>query len=863
MTALHSENQAHRGDNECQDPRQGCRLVLKFIKADPPQLDRIEYYPWADAAANYLQQGGGQNSFSFSRAYQALAVLVVETCVAFAKGQTTPYFLTGERRGSLAASLGDAIETKGHQLRDLFAEPGRYELVSRLKNIFVGKNVHGKDDGERRICINPDWLPLANIHIYWDARGDKSIKKPGEFRALADRLWTLTGETPKVTPLIEIPEDDPLPPREPTPVKPAEPPLATQPSQEDIAFSLPNIPELIQRQDLILWALKDHCTPEEITLMLKSKGVATTEARVRTFCQAIAAINPIPPKAKAEPNEFEEVDEGVKQAPEAKTQAPPDHATESTETPPDDSPLPATYQPPLVPLIPPHLFEFYTDGLVWDDEDPLMSFGEEVEPWRLKDAYEGLLILGAPGSGKTSGSGATFARQFLQAGFGGLILCAKPGEAQRWLKLCHEAGRGPHVRVVDRSGQCKLNFLAYESQRPGAEFGLAENLVKLFRVLVDATSLEENRRESETIWVNATNQLLRSLFAVFLLAQEPLTVDGLNRFLSKAPKAKLNNPAKDWRKIPIFGDILYRASLAQSPAEQRVFAHVLDYWTQEYPGYSDKTRSSFTLGFSAMADILCGRGIHELASSGTTLTPEFILNGGLVILDLPLKTCGQGGLLIQMAWKHLFQMAVERRTMADNDAYRYRMCEVTPDNQVVPVSVTPGMGDRRCPVFLWEDEGQFFFSKHDINFQATCRESRAAHVIISQNLHNFYQLGHGQHAVEGVFALMNTQVFHCNMDDFTNRWAAHKIGQELKMRFNFSITANDPPKSNQAFDPFSRSSKLTTSSAKNWELLVRPEEFSALLKGGNGTCEAIVLWMSHQFPNNDDKPYARLIFNQE
>jgi hypothetical protein len=526
-------------------------------------------------------------------------------------------------------------------------------------------------------------------------------------------------------------------------------------------------------------------------------------------------------------------------------------------------PVVSAYQAPVVPPIEPYLFKIFTNGLAWDGEDPLLSFGEGEEPWRLKDAFEGVLILGAPGSGKTSGSGATFARQFLQAGFGGLVLCAKPGEAQRWQKLCGELGRGHQVFVVDGGGQYKLNFLAYESQRPGAEFGLAENLVKLFRVLVEAVALGENQREPEVFWVNATNQLLRSLFEVFLLAQEPLTVDGLNRFLAKAPKARLDDPVKGWRKIPVFGEMLHRASLAQSAVEKRVFAHVLEYWTQEYPGFSDKTRSSFTLGFSAMADVLCGRGIHELASSDTTLTPEIILSGGIVILDLPIKTYGQGGLLIQAAWKHLFQMAAERRTLADNDDHRYPLFQVMPEQMAVLAPVTPGVGDRRCPVFLWEDEGQFFFSKHDINFQATCREARAAHVIISQNLHNFYQLGHGQHAVEGVFALMNTQVFHCNMDDFTNRWAAQKIGQELKTRFNFSISRSDQSRPDKFFEPNTRSSTVGSSSTKSWELLVRPEEFSALLKGGDGTCEAIVLWMSHQFQCNDGKPYAKIIFNQE
>ena len=46
--------------------------------------------------------------------------------------------------------------------------------------------------------------------------------------------------------------------------------------------------------------------------------------------------------------------------------------------------------------------------------------------WRIKDACEGTIIFGGTGSGKTSGSGRAIATSFLSAGFGGLVLCAKP-----------------------------------------------------------------------------------------------------------------------------------------------------------------------------------------------------------------------------------------------------------------------------------------------------------------------------------------------------------------------------------------------------------------------------------------------------
>ena len=49
-----------------------------------------------------------------------------------------------------------------------------------------------------------------------------------------------------------------------------------------------------------------------------------------------------------------------------------------------------------------------------------------------RDAMEGISIIGATGSGKSSGPGKAVAQAFLCQGSGRLVLAAKPGEAQTW-----------------------------------------------------------------------------------------------------------------------------------------------------------------------------------------------------------------------------------------------------------------------------------------------------------------------------------------------------------------------------------------------------------------------------------------------
>ena len=75
---------------------------------------------------------------------------------------------------------------------------------------------------------------------------------------------------------------------------------------------------------------------------------------------------------------------------------------------------------------------------LWADDHCLMGGG--IDAWRIKDACEGVVIFGATGSGKTSGSGQTLACAYLRAGFGGgagsgravlPVPTAMPGRAKR------------------------------------------------------------------------------------------------------------------------------------------------------------------------------------------------------------------------------------------------------------------------------------------------------------------------------------------------------------------------------------------------------------------------------------------------
>ena len=84
----------------------------------------------------------------------------------------------------------------------------------------------------------------------------------------------------------------------------------------------------------------------------------------------------------------------------------------------------------------------------WDMSRPLLPLSR-LSTWLLMHAFNGTFICGETGGGKSSGSGFALAMAFLRAGFGGLVLCVKPGERQTWERYARLGGREKDLVIFD------------------------------------------------------------------------------------------------------------------------------------------------------------------------------------------------------------------------------------------------------------------------------------------------------------------------------------------------------------------------------------------------------------------------------
>ena len=435
------------GGVESEPRRLGRRLILRFFSRVKPELNAAEFHYSAGARKfAYLKQRDNKGfSFTWTKVPQAWSLLFLEYLCAGLEGRAESFNFPGSRYGSLAAALGYAIAKNSGKIYDLFTEyPPEGGEVPCVQKVFNWSNLEGKEDNERRIMVRSDFLPSDCVEVHWEA---DQIFEPAEIRALSELIRKAWGLEPSAQLVWQA---------------------GKQRGQES--------PKPLQRpkqQELL-------AQPTKVEPKLPAEPVPSPPAEPSKLSKLLA----------------EELGLALKSLREQSTAKP---AIEKPATPPDNQRPPEPEYPPPPP-IDPRLFTVPETGGYWPDEAPLIELpGDEItHTWTLKHAFEGILILGRTGSGKTSGSGFTFAEAFLRAGFGGLVLTVKKNEAEHWRRLCSHYGREDDLVVVRRGGDWKLNVLAYEAQHPGQGAGLSENLTTFCRNLLRISSRSQGREHTRT-----------------------------------------------------------------------------------------------------------------------------------------------------------------------------------------------------------------------------------------------------------------------------------------------------------------------------------------------------------------------------
>jgi hypothetical protein len=460
------------------------------------------------------------------------------------------------------------------------------------------------------------------------------------------------------------------------------------------------------------------------------------------------------------------------------------------------------------------------------------------DTWRIKDACEGTMIFGGTGSGKTSGSGRAIARSFLAAGFGGLVLCAKPDEPALWRSYAAESGRESDLVMFGGSEGWSFNFMHYESLRSGAGAGLTENIVNLFVEVSSIGSGDARSQGGNPFWERAMRSLVRNCVDVLVMAGEPVSLHAMFDVVRSAPADTASVSSPSWRsRSCCWRQLELARERALGKSWEIDCREVAGYWLSHFPTLGEKTRGSIVAMFSTLAEALMRGKMRELFCEATTLCPEDVIAGRIVVVDLPVKEWSEVGRVAAVIWKYCLQKAVERR--ADN-------------------------GDGRArPLFIWADECQHFTSRYDPLFQATARSSRAASVYLTQNYPSLAAaLGggpDGKAMTDSLLGNMGTRIFHANSDRQTNQLAADLVGKRIQ-----SLRSVGMGSSLSLGSHASLGSSSSRGRSESMDYEIQPMEFSTLSKGGveNGLKSEALVFQNGRIWEETGRTWQKIAFRQ-
>lgn len=486
--------------------------------------------------------------------------------------------------------------------------------------------------------------------------------------------------------------------------------------------------------------------------------------------------------------------------------------------------------------------------------------------WSIRDSVEGLQVFGSTGSGKTSGSGRAVALGLLKAGFGGLVLTAKPSDGWDWYRGAGHpdgpgylalAGRpdrpivvGPLHRTREYrdagvevpEGGHRFNVIQHEYQRL---LGLGVNpTFNLTVMLAAGLGAIGERGSHEPYWDEALKQMLANAIQLCAMADGSVSLPVLYRTVLDGPRTAARARSRSWQRS---SECWRRLELAEramldkrlDPLTQDDFEHTSRYWLKDFASLSDRTRSIVVSLFTSKVDGLLRSPLRAMFCSPgqpTGCEPSKTHAGRVVIVDLPVKAFGEVGRFAQVLFKTAWQLHTEDR----------------------PIAVHQGSGEIRggAPVFLWADESQYFVTERDMLFQQTARSKVAATVYLTQNISNYYAAvaGRSGHApVDSLLGNLQTKVFHANGDPATNEWGARLFSRGAVERGNRSQSIG-----------FSEVS-ASRGSSQHVEDLVLPSVFTTLRKGGpSGSVDAVVFQAGRSWGDDlDDRRHVlRTSFEQ-
>jgi len=514
-------------------------------------------------------------------------------------------------------------------------------------------------------------------------------------------------------------------------------------------------------------------------------------------------------------------------------------------------------------------------------DTPLLKLSpHRKDRFTLRDATAGVHITGGTGSGKTSGSGAALAQAYLKAGFGFLVLTAKPGEFEWFEKLAALTGRENSLVRFSANSGLKFNFLDYaiKADEAAGRGMVTSNIVNLIMRVTEAAQRGSELRgqgAEQPFWRLAPREMLDNAVDALYAAYGTIRLPELVQFILSVPKDEQEFISPSFHETSFHMQTIRK--MVHDPVHPLSNADadaVLHYFRLNFGRLDERTRSNIVATMTSQLAPLLKGVLRDVFCTDTNIVPELSFTAGaIIVIDFPVKSYGDAGLLAQHIFKFLWQRSVESRNV--------------------------NIYDR--PVVLWGDEAQFFITPYDIQFQTTARSSRACTVYLTQSISNYFASIGGNNPRDAAHAFLNnfmTRIAHSNMDHNTNQAFADMIGRDIQLRrssgqtnsgsssvthgentgvsfssgFGSTYSANGESSSfnsnsgrsegSSVSDALSRSWSDSRNVSENMDYVIQPGDFARLSSGPENRWRTDAIWFQtgRRFSASRGRNFLHLTF---
>jgi hypothetical protein len=457
----------------------------------------------------------------------------------------------------------------------------------------------------------------------------------------------------------------------------------------------------------------------------------------------------------------------------------------------------------------------------------------------LNQAASGILATGQIGAGKTSLI-SILARSILEQGVGCCWCGVKPDETQHAIDIITKAGRAKDLVVFGPGHGYSFNPLAYVLGQPG---GTPEMFAAhLTRWNANLQRLHSASTSEEGFWAALHSQAGNlAVSAAWLAWGSAATLETVAKVVAGAP-ASLEDARSASFKSSFAYEILRGAEInAGESSEKHRATQAIEFFTNRLPSIGDKGFGAVSAYASAILSPFTLPPLRDLCcTEESTITPDDVLNGACVVLDMPALVWGQMGVLFQLVFAGLCQDACLRRV-------------ITPHS---------------LPVLSVKDEYQLLCdASYDVLAQTVSRSQKwislAAFQTIPVLLAALGGRDKAQAEVDALVACHGTKYIMANNCEKTNEWAANLMGHSKKS----FMSLHQQGEQKQGFfkDVMGVGGGMNFSMNQQWHYNVPPHAFEYLRKGGpdnNFLIDCFVHQGGRRFAPHG-RCYQKLTFQQE